>query len=495
MNTKTIFLTGILPVTFSAVFTSCGGKAGEEQKQPNVLFVMVDDLRPDLNCYGNQQIISPNIDKLAREGVLFERAYVQQAICMASRASLLTGYRANEHRIYSCLSVEDLTPGVVTLNRFFANNGYDVIAKGKIYHHKEDHLQQFGDNWLIEGASEEIRGRGYLTPEAQAKIDENGRGPAWEIADVEDHEYKDGYYAQWAVEQIERFKDSDVPFFMGVGFHKPHLPFNAPRKYWDMYDHESISLTTQPNYPENGSGYGLHNFGELRNYSNIPKGNEPIPDDMARMLIHGYYACVSYVDAQLGLILDALEENGLKDNTIIVLLGDHGWKLGDHGMWCKHTNFELDTRIPMIISGPGIKGNQKTNSFAEALDIFPTLAEITGLQAPDHLQGTSLMPVLQNPATSVKDAAYSIWPSYRGDRTDEEKVILGYSVRTDEFRYIEWIHLPTDSLLDRELYDHRQNNREEINVINDPSVAGYLPQLEEMIDDYRKIQSQPQSQP
>jgi len=486
MNTKAIFLTGILPVTFSAVFTSCDNTAREEEKPPNILFIMVDDLRPDLNCYGNEKIISPNIDKLAKDGVLFERAYVQQAICMASRASLLTGYRANEHRIYSCLSVEDLTPGVETLNRFFENNGYNVSAKGKIYHHKEDHLEQFGESWLIEGASEKIRGRGYLTPEAQAQIDENGRGPAWEIADVEDHEYADGYYARWAVEQIEKLKDSEEPFFLGVGFYKPHLPFNAPRKYWDMYDHESISLTSQPDYPENASDLGLHNFGELRNYTNIPTGNEPIPDDMARMLIHGYYACVSYMDAQVGIVMDALEENGLKENTIVVFLGDHGWKLGDHGMWAKHTNFELDTRIPLIISGPGVKSHQKTNAFAEALDIYSTLVEMAGLQPPTHLQGNSLVPVLQNPATSVKDAAFSIWPSYRGDRTDEEKVILGYSVRTDEFRYTEWIHLATDSLLDRELYDHRQNNREEINVINDPSMAGFLPQLEERINNYRK---------
>ncbi len=485
-NSKMILITGILPVTFSATFTSCGNSAAEEESKPNILFIMVDDLRPDLNCYGNQQIISPNIDDLARSGVLFERAYVQQAICMASRASLLTGYRTNEHRIYSCRSVQELIPGVETMNRFFKNNGYNVLAKGKIYHHREDHVEQFGESWVPSDDSEKLPGRGYITAEAIEQLDGSGRGPAWEIADVEDHEYRDGFYARWAVEQIENFKDSDTPFFLGVGFYKPHLPFNAPRKYWDMYDPDAISLTTQPDYPENGSNYGLHNFGELRNYTNIPKGNEPIPDDMARMLIHGYYACVSYIDAQVGLVMDALEKNGLKDKTIVVLIGDHGWKLGDHSMWCKHTNFELDTRVPMIISGPGIKSNQRTSSFAEVLDIYPTLAEFAEFQPPSHLQGTSLLPVLQNPEESLKEAAYSVWPSYRGDRTDEEKAILGYSVRTDEFRYTEWIHLATDSLLDRELYDHRQNNREEANIINDSSVEDYLPQLEEMITNYRE---------
>ncbi len=188
MNTKTIFLTGI--------FTSCGSR--EEEKQPNILFIMVDDLRPDLTCYGNQQIISPNIDKLAREGVLFERAYVQQAICMASRASMLTGYRASEQRIYSCLSVEELTPGVETLDRFFENNRYNVMAKGKIYHHREDHVEQFGENWLPSDESEKLPGRGYITPEAFAQMDETDRGPAWEIGDVENHQYADGYYARWA---------------------------------------------------------------------------------------------------------------------------------------------------------------------------------------------------------------------------------------------------------------------------------------------------------
>lgn len=204
------------------------------------------------------------------------------------------------------------------------------------------------------------------------------------------------------------------------------------------------------------------------------------------MLIHGYYACVSYIDAQVGLIMDALEVNGLKDNTIVVLIGDHGFKLGDHSMWAKHTNFELDTRVPFIISGPGIKTNQKTSSFAEALDIYPTLAELAGLQPPAHLQGVSLVPVLKNPEKSVRDAAFSIWPSYHGTRTDEEKVILGYSVRTDAFRYTEWYHVASDSLLDRELYDHRQNNREEANIINDPAVEEYLPHLEQMINNYRK---------
>jgi iduronate 2-sulfatase len=483
---KKFLFTGMLAVLLSLAFTACSNKNTEEEKKPNILFIMVDDLRPDLNCYGSNHISSPNIDKLASEGMIFNKAYVQQAICMASRASLLTGYKPIENRIYSCLSVQELMPGVETLNRFFENNGYNVMAKGKIFHHQEDHVEQFGESWLPVEESEKLPGRGYITPDAIAAMDESGRGPAWEIADVEDHAYRDGYYALWAAEQIEKLKDSDTPFFLGVGFYKPHLPFNAPRKYWEMYDHDAISLSPQPDYPEHGSAYGLHNFGELRNYTNIPKGNAPIPDDMARMLIHGYYACISYIDAQVGIIMDALEKNGLKENTIVILMGDHGWKLGDHSMWAKHTNFELDTRVPLIITGPGVKQNQITHAFAEYLDIYPTLADLAGLQPPDHVQGLSLVPVLKEPEKSVKDAAFSIWPSYRASRTDDDKVILGYSVRTEEFRYTEWIHIASDSLLDRELYDHRHNSREDVNKINDPSVADYLPALEQRIYNYRK---------
>ncbi|MCC5931536.1 MAG: sulfatase [Cyclobacteriaceae bacterium] len=488
---KKFLFTGILAVIVSAAFTSCSHRNAEKVKNPNILFIMVDDLRPDLNCYGSNHISSPNIDKLASEGILFKQAYVQQAICMASRASLLTGYRPHENRIYSCLSVQELMPGVETLNQFFENNGYKVMAKGKIFHHHEDHVEQFGDEWLPTDKHEKPLGRGYLTPTAIAEMDESGRGPAWEIADVEDYEYRDGYYGLWAAEQIEKLKDSDAPFFLGVGFYKPHLPFNAPRKYWDIYDHDAISLTSQPEYPENGSVYGLHSFGELRNYTNIPKGNEPIPDDMARMLIHGYYACISYIDAQIGIIMDALEKSGLKENTIVVLMGDHGWKLGDHSMWAKHTNFELDTRVPLIITGPGVQQNQETHSFAEYIDLYPTLADLAGLQAPAHVQGLSLVPVLQNPEKSVKDAAFSIWPSYRGSRTDDDKVIMGYSVRTDEFRYTEWIHMASDSLLDRELYDHRYNHREEANIVKDPTVADHLPALEQRIYNYRKAAVKP----
>jgi iduronate 2-sulfatase len=462
------------------------------EKQPalenlNVLFIAVDDLRPELNCYGNNKIISPNIDRLAQKGVLFERAYCQQAICMASRASIFTGIYPASNHLYSCLSVDSLMPGAVTINKHFANAGYEVLGIGKLYHYGEDHREQFGDTWLNNRTwvGDQNQGRGYITEESFAQLIDEGRGPAWENADVPDNAYRDGFYADRAIGMLGELKNSEKPFFLGVGFHKPHLPFNAPKKYWDLYDPDEIATAENPHYPENGSEYGWHNSSELRNYTNIPKDQKPLPIDMQKMLIHGYRACVSYVDAQVGRILDALEANGLSENTVVIFWGDHGWKLGEHGMWIKHTNFEIDTRVPVIIAAPGMKQNVKSTSFAEFVDVFPTLADLCGLEIPQQLHGRSLVPVLTDPAESVRDHAFSIWPSYRANRRDSEKAILGYSVRTNNYRYTEWIHAHSDELLDRELYNHINDPSENKNVISDEQYAEDLPALEALLQNYR----------
>ncbi len=476
----------LTPVGLSLALFSFSEKQSASEKL-NVLFISVDDLRPELNCYGNQQIISPNIDRLAQNGVLFERAYCQQAICMASRASIFTGIYPASNRIYTFRSVHSLMPDAITINQHFANAGYEVIGMGKLYHYDEDNRKQFGKSWIDNRTWEvnQSRGRGYVTPEIHAQLTDNDKGPAWEIADVEDNAYLDGFYADRVIEMLGERKKSSKPFFIGVGFRKPHLPFNAPKKYWDLYDPSEITTADNPFYPENGSEYGWHNSNELRTYSNIPKGEKPIPNDIGKMLIHGYRACVSYTDSQIGRILDALDANGLSKNTVIILWGDHGWKLGEHGMWNKHTNFELDTRVPMIIAAPGMKRNVKTSSFAEYVDIYPTLADLCGLKVPEHLHGKSLRPILANPEESIRDHAFSIWPSYKGDRTDKEKVILGYSVRTDKYRYTEWIHVYSGEQLDHELYDHTNDYDENKNVISDEKYAADLPALEALIRNFR----------
>ncbi len=488
MNWSKILSSGLAPLSLSFALFSCA----EKEVVPgelNILFISIDDLRPELNCYGTRHILSPNIDRLAEQGVLFERAYCQQAICMASRASLFTGYHAASNRIYTTLSVSELMPDVLTLNKFFSNKGYDVFGIGKLYHYNEDHLEQFGETWRKNRTWEGDRTvGGYLTPEAISQRGESGglvKGPAWEITDAEDNDYRDGFYADWVVRKLGELKNAENPFFMGVGFHKPHLPFNAPRKYWEMYDSDQIFTADNPFYPVNGSPYGITGYGELRNYSNIPTDrNVPIPEDIQKMLIHGYFACVTYVDALVGKILDALEENGLAENTVVVLWGDHGWKLGEHGLWCKHSNFELDARVPLIISAPGMKKNAKTKSFAEIVDLFPTLADLCGFEIPEHLDGNSLVPVLKDPSHKVKEHAYTIWPSYMGDRYDKERLIQGYSVRTDNYRYNEWIHVNSGEIMDRELYDLGKDPKQNENVISDKQYTEELPALEELIRDY-----------
>jgi iduronate 2-sulfatase len=459
---------------------SIGCKSGNQRY--NVLFIAVDDLRPELGCYGNEQIISPNIDRLASAGVVFERAYCQSPICMSSRSSLLTGCYPITHRLYSNLSVNELAPEVETMNKLFEKNGYEVCGIGKIYHHDIDHQNQFINSWIDPHEQNVAK---YNTQEALNQVNDKNYGPAWEIGNTDDPIYADEYTADWVKLKLPELKKQNKPFFLAVGFYKPHLPFNAPRKYWDLYNHEEIPLTNIPDYPKNGSAYGYHNSPEIRHYTNIPKGNEPIDDETARMLKHGYYACISYIDSQIGQILQVLDEQNMTDNTIIVLWGDHGWKFGDHGMWCKHTNFDLDAHVPLIISAPGFVKNARAKSLVEFVDIYPTLAELCNLEMPDHLHGKSLKPALENPNTMIKEAVFTIWPTYQAPRTDPEKAIIGFSVRTDHYRYTEWIHNASDEILDRELYDHSIDSKENINVIQYSKYSSDIKRLSKLIKDYR----------
>jgi len=365
----------------------------------NVLFIAVDDLRPELGCYGHKQILSPNIDRLAREGLLFERTYCQQAVCGATRASLLCGARPDTNGVHgNSIPLRQAMPDVVTLPEHFKLNGYETLSIGKIYHHPNDDEQGWTAPPYRAGTFAEgpWKGRGYLTEEAIAQMEKynkanprmQGRGPAFEAADVPDNAYPDGNNVEYAIRQLRRLKDK--PFFMAMGFYKPHLPFNAPKKYWDLYRRQDIRLADNPFVPKDAPSYATTNWGELRNYYGIPKQG-PCPDDLARQLIHGYYACVSYTDAMIGRLLDELEKLGLRDNTAIILWGDHGWKLGEHAGWCKHTNFELDTHVPMILSVPGMKtAGQRTRALTEFVDIYPTLCEACGLSLPPARQGHRL---------------------------------------------------------------------------------------------------------
>jgi arylsulfatase A-like enzyme len=453
--------------------------AQESGKRPNVLFIAVDDLRPQLGCYGQSQIKSPNIDRLARRGMLFERAYCQQAICMASRASLLSGCRPDKGQIFKNGPLFTHVPDALTLNQHFVNNGYEAVAMGKIYHHASDYARGWSRPWFQ--AKGEWKGRGYLSKESQALINDGegepstskrtGMGPAFESPDVPDNAYGDGIIAEHAIRELNRLKDK--PFFMAVGFTRPHLPFNAPRKYWDLYKKDDIRLSDNPLVPKGAPKETLTDWGELRGYVGMPKSG-PMPEDLARQLIHGYYASVSYVDAMIGKVLDEMERLGLADKTVVVLWGDHGWKLGDYGMWCKHTTFEIDTHVPMIISAPGMKARgARTSALTEFVDIYPTLAELCGLALPAHLEGASMVPLLSDPGLPWKRAAFSQYPS-RG--------LMGYSVRSGRWRYTEWIDIKDGTIKERDLYNHENGPLAAANQVSEPALADTVKELSRLLD-------------
>ncbi|MBT3382228.1 MAG: sulfatase [Prolixibacteraceae bacterium] len=482
---KSIAVVWIVACTF--ILSSC-----EKQTQkPNVLFIAVDDLRPELGCYGNKIIKSPNIDKLAGEGLVFNRTYCQQSICMASRASIMSGLRPDTLNIYNCAALNELAPDVLTINQHFENNGYKIWASGKIYHHGIDRKVQFGENFSTPKTEE--TGRGYLSEKALEIVDEydsyyrehrnepgGGRGPAFESPDVPDNAYHDGLMTDLAIEKFADFTSGDEPFFMAVGYKKPHLPFNAPKKYWDLYDADEIDMADNKYLPENVSQFFQYNFGELRNYAGIPKGQEAFSDTLSRNLKHGYYASVSYIDAQIGRLLDGLKENGLDENTIVILWGDHGWKLGEHGMWCKHTQFELDNHVPLILKVPGQKSKgAKTEALVEFVDIYPTLCDLAGLELPAHLQGTSFEPLVKNLEKEWKEGAISIWPL---NRTNPEKLIMGYSVQTNRYRYTEWIKDSSGEILARDLFDHKSDPGENVNISNIPASEAIIKDLSKLLD-------------
>ncbi|MBN2314148.1 MAG: sulfatase [Sedimentisphaerales bacterium] len=435
------------------------------RKKPNILFIAVDDLRPQLGCYGHKQMISPNIDKLASDGVTFLRSYCQVPVCGASRASLLTGVRPTPNRFlgYDTWAEKDL-PGALSIAKHFKNNGYHTLSNGKIFHHQKDCI----DSWSEDPFRPTGPWRNYLLEESRRLESENSpqRGPAYEAADVDDSAYFDGMLADKGISDLRRLKRMDKPFFLALGFFKPHLPFNAPKKYWDMYKREQIDLADNPFRPKGAPDAALHTWGELRAYAGIPpKG--PLSDEQARTLIHGYYACVSYTDAQIGRVVAELETLGLRDNTIVILWGDHGWNLGEHGLWCKHCNFETSLHSPLIITGPSIKGGQRCNALTEYLDIYPSLCELSGLSIPEHTQGTSFVPLLQNPNLPWKEAVFSRY--FRGD-----------SVKTDRYRYTQWRD-KRGKVNARMLYDHHVDPVENVNIAELPQNKDLVEKLSNML--------------
>jgi iduronate 2-sulfatase len=447
---------------------------GKDDQAPslNVLMICVDDLRPELACYGNQIIQTPSIDKLASSGYVFHNHYVQAAICGPSRSSMLTGKICQQWDPWGELRKTDDEPGVpISLPHLFKKNGYRTIGIGKITHEPGgvmDEAQRIAqipfswdttytavDKWETPWRSFFAYSNGDAHNTAMRIGMSTPRIP-FEAGDVDDEGYPDGLNALEAIEQLRRLKEMDTPFFLAIGFYKPHLPFNAPKKYWDLYDRDAIPMAENNFMPKNLDNiYSINRSPEVTTHYPWPDGPGIVTQESAKSLKHGYYACVTYIDALIGKVLNELDRLDLSKNTIVVLWSDHGWHLGEHTMFGKMSNFEIATRSPMILSVPGIttKG-KRLNHLTESIDIYPTLAELCGLDYPDNLDGESLVEILRNPQNRGQEYARSFY--YRNQA-------LGKTIRTERYRIVRWAS-EEDSTLAVELYDHQLDPGENINL-------------------------------
>ena len=425
-------------------------------EKPNVLLICVDDLKPVLGCYGDTVVKSPNIDRLASRSTLFERAYCNQAVCAPSRHALITGLRPDTLGIYDLDTDFRLArPDAVTLPQVFQKAGYRTACLGKVLHgNRYDDVSWSAPAWTPDGPA-------YSLPESMASMKKGkrgARGTATECADVADNSYGDGKIADEAIARLKAAAAKPgEPFFLAVGFLKPHLPFVAPKKYWDLYERGKIPLAQFRDVPKGAPSYAPQFGGELHQYSDVPP-DKVLPEDFQRLLVHGYYAATSYMDAQVGRVIDELDKSGLSENTIIVLWGDHGWHLGDHGMWCKHTNYEQATRIPLMIAKAGAKdgSGSRSGEFVETVDVFPTLCGMAGLTPPEGLDGWGIASVLPRTAARTRSHVIHVYP--RGER-------LGRAIRNSQYRMVEWkVPGATPETAEIELYDYASDPLEKENI-------------------------------
>lgn len=442
--------------------------------KPNVLFIMADDYRPELASYGSPAL-TPNLDRLARRSVQFDHAYCQQAVCNPSRSSLLTGRRPDSLQIWNnSVHFRERNPDVTTLPLWFKEHGYVTRDSGKIFHNW--HTKEKGDarSWSApEFLHYENHGNdrplvsGDLPPDLATTKTGGYNKNICECRDVPDEAYYDGRVAANAVKVMAEVKGQ--PFFLAVGFWKPHAPFNAPKKYWDMYQRDKLPVLN-PARPEGAPELAFHQSTEVLG---PPAQQQPLTPAQIAEMRHGYFANISYLDAQLGKVLDALEKNGLADNTIITFVGDHGYHLGEHTLWGKTSNFEYDARVPMFVAAPGVKGGVQSASLAELVDLFPTLVELCALPQPAGLEGKSLVPVLCDPAVTVRQGAFTQHPrpAYFDREPGGQPKAMGCSVRTARVRYTEWRDWKTGETVARELYDALNDRAELRNAVDDPALA------------------------
>ncbi|QOD61971.1 sulfatase [Polaribacter haliotis] len=463
---KNIFKNSLLLIAFSLVFTSCKNQAGVKKEtikataHKNVLFIAVDDLKPILGAYGSKVVKTPNIDKLATNGFVMKNNHCQQAVCGPSRASILSGKRPDYTKIWDLKTkIRSKNPDILTIPQYYKEHGYESAPVGKIFDFRSVDKQHDSISWNYNYLGIKHKMKEYVTSTEHV---------SYEVLQNPDSTTADGKVASRSIKLLRKFAKEKKPFFLGTGFHKPHLPFVVPQKYWDMYPIETISLPEYRKDPEGAPRYATQPSWELRGgYADFPKDySVPISEEKQKKLIQGYYASVSFVDAQIGLVIDELDRLGLRENTVIVLWGDHGWHLGDHNMYCKHTNYEQSTRSPLIISA-GKNRIGESNSPTEFVDIFPTLLDLTGLKNPGNLDGVSLVPLMESKVDHVKDFAVSQFP--------RESDKMGYTFRNDTYRYTVWMKdnwrsdKPyKESLLDAdELYDYDKDPQETKNLVNE----------------------------
>jgi iduronate 2-sulfatase len=452
----------------------------------NVLFVAVDDLRTNLGCYGDPVVVTPHLDALASRGRAFARAYCQIAVCNPSRASVMTGLRPDTLKVWDLNThFRDTQPDVVTLPQHFKAHGYHTEAIGKIYH--DPPRFRDGPSWSVPPQlddTEAVRGKYAAPANLQIYQPDGKRGQekaaATEAADVPDDAYIDGRVAELACRRLRELGRQSRPFFLAVGIRRPHLPFSAPKRYWDLYDAAKLTRVSHAKPPQGAPTIALHPSTELRGYTDMPKQGEWTSEQIAT-LRHGYYAATSYADAQIGRVFEELRAQGLDKNTIVVVWSDHGFHLGEHDLWAKTTNYEADTRVPLIVAYPGQPHpGARSDALVELVDVYPTLVDLCRLPAPTKLEGRTLRPWLEAPTHPSPAAAFSQFARpwiYRG-RPD----VMGYAVRTPTHRYVEWRRFGTREVVARELYAFQPDTWFETeNVAEDPAQAAQLRQVSALL--------------
>lgn len=437
------------------------------QERPNVLFIACDDLRVE------SLALTPNLDRLAKRSRVFTNAHCQQAVCNPSRASLMTGLRPDTLRVWNLEThFRENLPEVVTLPQHFMAHGYTALTVGKIYHNWRQDIHGDPASW---SAPAELHwgNHGDDKPEFAGDLPPNhAKDPKCECRDLPDEAYIDGRIAARAIEQLDRLKQAGKPFFLAVGFWKPHAPFNAPKKYWDLYQRDAIPPPDPAGWPAGTDRIAWHNSREILGWDK----QRQLSPDAVQEIRHGYLAATSYLDAQVGKVIDRLDRLGLRDKTIIVFWSDHGYHLGEHALWAKTSNFELDTRVPLMVSVPGMKAaGESAAAPVELLDLYPTLVATCGLPGVAGLEGKSLVPVLENPAAAVKQAALSQFP--RPSYYQRHPQLMGYSARTATHRYTEWREWASSAVRARELYDHTSDPKETRNLAGEPAQAGLVAAL------------------